>query len=103
MKDEAAVKLALKKMMRKYKPKVLYKMPRAGVYGKRGDGDFICSFNGRYVEIETKSPNKPTNLSPSQMLNAASVLASKGLHFTVYDQETIDEVETVIKLLLDES
>lgn len=82
---EAKVKNKVKKFLDSYEG-ISWFMPQAGIYGRKGVGDFVCCVNGQYVEIETKA--KGNKLSPTQKLRQNNVYDVQGHYIIVRDGDT---------------
>lgn len=93
---EKVVKEKVRKVLKSCK-NVSYFMPQAGVFGKRGVGDFVCCVNGRYVEIETKRPVGGVH-SALQKKHCADVLKANGAYFLISTElEALGLLEILVK------
>ena len=96
---EGRVKDKLKKMMRRYQPDLYWFCPVQQGYGAAGL-DFHCVYRGRAFFVETKASPHHT-LSKRQCATRAQAVDAGAPAFIVYDQETIDKIETwILKIKL---
>lgn len=90
-KTEKQIKEYVRRMLKARQ--IYYFMPQGGLYGNAGVPDFICCFNGRFVAIEAKSPQrKEKGLTALQRKHAQEIMGSDGKHFVVYDSTTLNEL-----------
>ena len=93
---EKAIKQKIKKLLVKYK--VFYFLPVAGLYGKSGIPDFICCVKGKFLGIEAKSlAAGAKGQTPLQQVMQQQIEANSGTYLLVYNQDTLDMLEKVIK------
>ena len=76
---------------------VYYFMPPANGYGRQGIPDYICSVEGGFMSIETKTKGKkPTILQEREM----HAIRTKGKGTTlVVNEDNVEEVRQTINLL----
>jgi hypothetical protein len=97
---ESKVKDRVKEILNKYD--IPFTMPQSGIYGKRGDPDFICCVKGRYVAVETKRPSVgEAGLTPTQRDKRDRITKAGGYYSVVYDDHTLNNLEAGLKLLSD--
>lgn len=93
---ESVVKTKVKRLLSSY-TNVLWVMPQAGVYGKRGTADFICCVNGRYLEIETKRDN--AYQTPLQKQHEQKVMAANGIYCVIVGVDGVSRLRGILKKL----
>jgi len=76
---------------------VWYFKPQAGPFGRSGVPDYIICSYGQFVGVEAKSgpTHKPTALQTQCM---EKIEAAGGRAYVVYDQATLDHVESVLDM-----
>lgn len=85
IKNEAGVKLAVKKLLTKYS--WYFWMPPANAYGKAGISDFHALKDGKFLAIETKyGSNTPTALQ----LRFLSEVALHGGNSLIINESNLD-------------
>lgn len=98
--SEKQVKSEVKKILKKYK--VAHFMPAGSIYGSAGITDFVCCVNGYYLGIETKAPSKgEKGLTALQARHRDDVRNSNGMWLLVYDEATLNALEDLIKLTIE--
>lgn len=92
---EGKVKRRLTAMLKNHG--VWYYFPGNNGFGRSGLPDIVAIIRGRFVGIECKADRtkKPTAL---QLKAGRDIEAAGGLWFLVYDDETILQVETYIRV-----
>ena len=91
---EGLVKERVKKLLKRYK--VYYHMPVVNGMGKPSL-DFICSFRGWFIAIETKAGNKqPTT---RQEITMGEIRAAGGFVFLVNEVQGLAELEAYLEVL----
>ncbi len=87
---EKHVKIEVKKLLDTFKRDIKYWMPSASVYGERGIPDFVGCLLGRFIGIETKSPDRgPKGLTAMQTRFKKEAEEAGGICFVVWDWPTI--------------
>lgn len=94
---ESSVKRKIDNVFKKYN--VWYFSPQSGPWGKAGIPDRIACVGGFMLGVEAKADKtkKPTALQTKTMQD---IKESGGYVMVVYDKETVDEMEQLIKKLL---
>ena len=84
-------------VMLKSKSNLWYFKPQAGQYGRSGVPDYIICHLGLFISIEAKADKtkKPTALQTQCM---EKIEAAGGKAYVVYDQATLDHVESVLDM-----
>ena len=93
---EGKIKQKIDKML-KSKSNLWYFKPQAGQYGRSGVSDYIICSYGQLVGVEAKADKtkKPTALQAQCM---EKIEAAGGKAYVVYDQATLDHVESVLDM-----
>ncbi len=95
---EGKVKEAVKKVLNTYG--AYYFMPIGTMYSKIGVPDIVGCYKGRFFGIECKAQgNKPTPLQVREL----KLIAMSGGYSLVVDENNIDDVEAVLKLIESEA
>lgn len=95
MTPEGKIKDAVKKMLKKYAPKVWYFMPVSLGMGKHGIPDIIICCKGEFLAVETKAPDKdPTALQHRCM---TEILEAEGNVWVVNSMDRLTHLEEYIK------
>jgi len=97
MKREADVKEEVKKVLRSYGSKIWWYMPVPNGFGVQGVPDFVCSFGGRFVGIETKfGSNGLTKFQIKQM----ELITQTGAAHMVINEKNVDQLKAVIDSIM---
>lgn len=97
MKKEADVKAEVKKVLKSYGDRIWWFMPVPTGFGVQGVPDFICSFAGRFVGIETKFGRN--GLSKWQLQQMESIIASGAAHMVI-NEDNVDKLGAVVDGIL---
>lgn len=94
---ESKVKSKIVKLLKSRN--VWYFFPLSNGLGRAGIPDIICCVDGKFVSIEVKADatKKPTRL---QIICAEQIIEHGGIWMLVYDDETINELDTMLCGLL---
>jgi hypothetical protein len=74
---------------------VFYIMPIGGAYSAKGVSDYVACINGHFVAIEAKADGSK-RLTALQKKFLVDVYSHNGSIFTVYDDDTLDELREVL-------
>lgn len=97
MKKEADVKQAVKDALASYGNRIWWFMPVPTGFGVQGVPDFVCSFGGRFVGIETKfGSNGLTKFQIKQM----EAIIKTGGHHMVINERNVKDLNAVIDGIL---
>lgn len=97
MQREADVKLEVQKVLKSYGPKIWWFMPVPTGFGVQGVPDFVCSFAGRFVGIETKFGKN--GLTKWQIKQMEGIINTGAAHMVI-NETNIDSLRAVIDGLL---
>lgn len=85
---EGRVKDAVKKVLKDRG--IWYFMPMQNGFGHVGIPDFICSWKGRFLAIETKAPGKERTVTPNQERCLSDIqIKGEGLAIVISDAATL--------------
>lgn len=88
MKKESDVKQAVKDVLATYGDKIWWFMPVPTGFGVQGVPDFVCSFAGRFVGIETKFGSN--GLTKFQIKQMDSIIKTGGMHMVINERNVKD-------------
>jgi len=97
MKKEADVKAEVKTVLKSYGNRIWWFMPVPTGFGVQGVPDFICSFAGRFVAIETKFGSN--GLSAMQVLQMNRILDTGAAHMVIHEKN-VDTLRAVVDGIL---
>ncbi len=92
---EAKVKAKIKAILKAHN--IYYAMPIGTGYGNSGVPDFLCCVNGKFLAIEAKAGKGKT--TALQEKNLRQIQDSNGWSMVV-DEESIEEVQIILNILL---
>lgn len=96
MKSEADVKKHVKRALASLGVGLWHYMPVPSGFGTQGVPDFICTFEGRFLGIETKFGKNA--LSKWQEMQRDRILAAGGLYLVV-NERNVDKLEGALFLM----
>jgi len=76
-----------------------YFFPATGGYGRSGVPDIVCCFRGRFLAFECKAGNN--TMTPLQEREINKIIGAGGQAYVI-NEDNIDLVSSVLKLLRDE-
>jgi penicillin-binding protein-related factor A (putative recombinase) len=91
---ESKVKEAVKKLLKKFG--VYYHMPVQAAFGKPSL-DFICSYKGYFIAIETKAGNKQPTARQEITMN--EIRAAGGFVFLVNEMQGLAELKAYLEAM----
>ncbi len=98
MTPEGRVKEWVKTLLDSYKAAGLwYFMPVQGGWGKQGIPDFIISFRGRFIAVETKAANGV--LTSLQGLQLSLLKGSGALILVVRDEKSLETLAAHLRMM----
>lgn len=98
MKRESDVKAEVKKVLNSYGKRIWWFMPVPTGFGVQGVPDFICSFAGRFVGIETKFGKH--GLTPYQVKQMNSIIDSGAAHMVI-NENNVENLRAFIDGILE--
>ncbi len=93
---EGKIKRKVSELLKRYN--VWYFYHANNGFGKSGIPDVIACVDGHLLGIEVKS-NKNSKPSELQKICGAEIQEAGGIWLVVYDEETLAELETIIRKL----
>ena len=97
MKKEADVKDEVKRVLKTYGERIWWFMPVPSGFGVQGVPDFVCSFGGRFVGIETKFGSN--GLSKWQIKQMEGIIDSGAAHMVI-NEENVHSLPAIVDGLL---
>ena len=97
MKKESDVKAEVKKILNSYGKKIWWFMPVPIGFGVQGVPDFVCSFGGRFVGIETKFGSN--GLTKWQIKQMEGIIDTGAAHMVI-NEKNIGSLSAVIDGIL---
>lgn len=88
---EAKVKAAVRAWLKARG--IWYCMPIGSGYGTSGVPDFLCSWRGRFLAIETKAPGRRNNTTALQRMQIEAIEASGGTAVVIDDPAQLDVLD----------